>query len=195
MVEPLGEVDAVRETGQRIVERLAPELFLRLALRRDVEEIALEVQRLAVLVRDDHALVPNPDPVAVARAQSVLDAERLVRPVRPRVGGEDAVAVLGMQELDEEQLVGMPVRDRVAEDALDLAAGEDVRADSVERVGVDHERKLLHERAIPTVDLAALGSLTRRRSRARSRSSTMLAIPAATSPAPGRFRLGRRTLS
>ena len=46
MVEPLGEMDAVREAGQRIVERLAAELFLRFALRRDVEQIALEMERL-----------------------------------------------------------------------------------------------------------------------------------------------------
>ena len=164
MVEPLGEMDTVRKTGQRVVERLATELFLRFALGRDVEQIALQMERLSVLVRDDHALVSNPDPAAVTGAQAVLDAQRLVRPVRPGVSGEDAVAVFGMQKLDEEQLVGMPVRDRVAEDVLDLTAGEDVRADSVEGVGIDDKRKLFHERAIPPVDLAALGSFTRRRS-------------------------------
>ena len=80
------------------------------------------------------------------------------------MGGEDAVAVLGMQELDEEHSVGMPIRDRVAENVLDLTTREDVRADSVERVGIDHQRQLLHECAIATVDLAPLGGFTRRRS-------------------------------
>ena len=163
VVEPLGEMDAVRETGQRVVERLPAQLLLSLSLGRNVEQVALQVQRLAFLVDDDHSLVSNPDPTTVVGAEAVLDAQRLMRPVRLRVRGEDPIAVFGMKELDEEQLVGMPVRDRVAEHVLDLAAREDVRADRVERVGIDHQRKLLHECAIAAVDLAALCGLTARR--------------------------------
>ena len=153
MPEPLVEEGAVREAGQRVVEGELPQLLLRLALARDVEEIALQVERLAVVVEHDHALVAKIDDPAVAGDEPVLDAERLVRLVRVRVGCEHALAVVRVEQPREQVGVGRPFLDAVAEHRLDLAAREDVRADRVELVEVDDERKLLDQRAIAAADL------------------------------------------
>ena len=155
-LETVVEVRAVRETGQRVVERLAAKLLLRLALGRDVEQVALEVHRRAVVVGDDHARVADPDVVAVARLQAVLDVERLVRRVRVLVRLEHPRLVLRMQQLHEQVAVVAPLLDGVAEQSFDLPAREDVRARRVERVDVDDERQLLDERAVAPVELATL---------------------------------------
>ncbi len=159
VLEPLGEVNPIRKPCERVVERLPAKAFLRFPLGGDVEQVALQMERLAFVVGDDHAFVADPDPPPVACPQAILDAQRLVCLMCPRVRGQHPVTVVRMEQLDEQRLVGLPVRDGVAEDLLDLAAREDVGADGVELVGVDHERQLLHESAVPPVDLAPLGGL------------------------------------
>ncbi len=124
----------------RVVEGVLPQLLLRFALARDVEEVALQVERLPVVVEDDDAFVAEPDDSAVPGDQPVLDAERLVRLVRVRVGGEHAFAIVRVEQAREQVGVGLPFVDAEAEDRLDLWAREDVRADRVERVDVDDER-------------------------------------------------------
>ena len=47
VLEPLVEEGAVRQAGQRVVQGELPQLLLRLALARDVEEVAVQVERLA----------------------------------------------------------------------------------------------------------------------------------------------------
>jgi hypothetical protein len=128
LLQLLLEEDAVGEPGQRVVERLLSELLLRLALRGDVEQVALEVERLALVAVDDDAFVADPDDTAVAREQPVLHAERFVCRVRPGVSGQDAVAIVVMQRAHEEQRVVQPLVDRIAEQRLDLLAREEVRA-------------------------------------------------------------------
>ena len=64
MLELLVKESAVREPRERIVERLTPKLFLRLALGRDVEQVALEIERSPVVAADDDTLVADPDDVA-----------------------------------------------------------------------------------------------------------------------------------
>ena len=154
--ETVVEVRAVREPRQRVVQRLPAKRFLRLALGRDVEQVALQIHRRAVLVGDDDAGVADPHVVAVARLQAVLGVERLVRRVRVLVRLEHTRLVLRMQKLHEQVAVVAPVLDGVAEQPFDLAAREDVRARRIERVDVDDERQLLDERAVATVELAAL---------------------------------------
>ena len=153
MPQPFVEEGAVREAGERVVEGELPQLVLRLALLRDVEEIALQVERLAVVVEHDHALVAEMHDLAFARDEPVFDAQRLVRLVRVRVGCEHTLTVVRVEQPREEVGVGRPFLDAVAEHRLDLAAGEDVRADRVQLVEVDDERKLLDQRAIAAADL------------------------------------------
>ena len=98
VAEPFVEEGAIREAGQRVVERELPKLYLRLALARDVEEVALQVERLPVLVEHDHALVPEPDDAPVTGDQAVLEAEGLVRLLRVRVGGEHPVTVVRVEQ-------------------------------------------------------------------------------------------------
>ena len=97
MLEPLVEEGAVRQAGQRVVQRELPQLLLRLALARDVEEVAVEVERLSLLADHDDALVAEMDDPAVAGDEPVLEAERLVRLVRPHVRIEHALAVFRME--------------------------------------------------------------------------------------------------
>ena len=113
----------------------------------------MQVERLPVLVDHDDALVAEVDDPTVAGDEPVLDAERLVRLVRVDVSGEHALAVVRMEEPREQLGVRCPLLDGVAEDRLDLAAREDVRADRVELVDVDDERELLDQRAIAADDL------------------------------------------
>src|SRR5207247_2609323 len=80
----------------------------------------------------------------------------------PLMRGEHAVAVVAMKQLHEELAVLLPLLDGVAEQALDLPAREDVRADRVEGVDVDDEGKLLDKRAISPVDLSPLGRVDHR---------------------------------
>ena len=65
VLELLVEERAVGEPGERVVERQLAQLRLRLALRCDVEQVALQVERPPVVVEDDHTLVADPDDVAV----------------------------------------------------------------------------------------------------------------------------------
>ena len=153
VTEALVEEGAVGEAGQRVVEGLLPQLQLGLALARDVEEVALQVERLPVVVEDDDPFVAKPDDSAAAGDQAVLDAERLVRLMRVRMGGEHALAVVLVEQAREQVGVGLPLLHAVAEEGLDLWAREDVGADRVECVDVDDERELLDQRAIAAADL------------------------------------------
>ena len=153
VLQPLVEEGSVRQAGQRVVEGELPQLLLGLALARDVEEVALEVERLALVVEHDDALVAEVDDAPVAGDEAVLEAERLVRLVRVHVGGEHALAVLGVEQPAEQLRIRGPLVDAVTEHRLDLAAREDVRADRVQLVDVDDERELLDQGAIAAADL------------------------------------------
>src|SRR5436190_2802521 len=168
VAEALVEEGPVGEAGQRVVEGLLPQLQFGLALARDVEEVALEVERLTVVVEDDDPFVAKPDDSAAAGDQAVLDAERLVRLMRMRMGGEHALAVVLVEQSREQVGVGLPFLHAVTEEGFDLWAREDVGADRVECVDVDDERELLDQRAIAAADLprgqvVALAERKRRR--------------------------------
>ena len=112
VLQPLVEGGTVRQAGQRVVEGELPQLLLGLALARDVEEVALEVERLALVVEHDDALVAEMDDAPVAGDEAVLEAERLVRLVRVHVGGEHALAVLGVEQPAEQLADPRPTRRR-----------------------------------------------------------------------------------
>src|SRR5262249_19209112 len=82
VAESFVEESSVRQARERVVEGLLPQLQLRLALARDVEQVALQVERFPVVVEDDDALVEEPDDSPVAGDEAVLDAQRLVRLMR-----------------------------------------------------------------------------------------------------------------
>ena len=170
MLELLVEEGTVRKAGERVEERLLPQLLLRLALGGDVEQVALEVERGPGVVEDDDALVADPDDAAVAGREPVLEAQRLMSAMRARVGGEDALPVVRVQRADEQVAVVLPLLDRVAQQRLDLRAREDVRARLVEGVDVDDERELLNERSVAPLDLAGI---RRRLVRSRGRSAAV----------------------
>ena len=105
VLDAVGEERPVREPGQRVVEGLVAELLLGLPARGDVEEVSLEDRLAAVRVVDDARLVVNPHDASVPGVKAVLDVERLARCVRSLVRGEHSLAIVGMQELDEERRV------------------------------------------------------------------------------------------
>ena len=140
MTQPLLEEGTVGEAGQRVVEGELPELLLGFAFPRDVEEVALQVERLVAVVEHDNALVAEPDDASVTGDEAVLEAERLMGLVGMSMGGEHAFPILGVEKTLEQVCLRRPFLDAVAEERLDLAAREDVRADLVERVDVDDER-------------------------------------------------------
>ena len=136
-----------------IEQSLAPQLLLQLALGGDVEHVPLQVERRTVVVEHDTAVVANPDDAAVPCDQAILEAQGLVRAMGACVRGEHPVAVVGMKRANEEVRIVPPLLDGVAEQRLDLAAREDVRAGFVQRVDVDHEGQLFDERAVAPLDL------------------------------------------
>ena len=186
VLELLVEERAVRKPGERVVQGELPQLLLRLPLRGDVEEVALQVERRPVVVEDDDSLVADPDRPAVLGDQAVLDAQRLVRRVRVRVRCEHPLAVVGMERADEEIGVVRPLGGRVAEHRLDLLAGEDVRARRVERVDVDDQGKLLDQGAIAPRVIRAEDGCRRRLRLTASRSGLRRPVPRWWSSAGGR---------
>ena len=140
MLQLLVEESPVREARQWVEERLLAQLLLELAFRGDVEDVALQVQRLAGLVEDDHAFVSNRHHPPIPGQEAVLEAERLVSLVRVGVRSEYAVSVVRMKCANEEIRIVTPLLDGVAEQRFDVIAREDVGAALIERVDVDHER-------------------------------------------------------
>jgi hypothetical protein len=149
---PLGIVRAA-EDGAGDVGDERPEAFLALSERllrrlglRDVEHVALPLDRAAGGVADDDVLVAEPDDPPVPGEQAVLADEGLVRRERAPVLGEGPLAILRMEHLDPAVWRARPFLRRVAEDPLDLRAHVGGRAEVVEVVDVDGERELLDER-------------------------------------------------
>ena len=101
------DVDDRRQARSRGVERHA-----RLAQRRDVEADALRA-----LVDDRHLALPDPEPAAVAPAHPVLDVEHL----RAERGGDDALAIVGMDQRAPELRIVRPEVGRQAGPLRDLA--------------------------------------------------------------------------
>ncbi len=81
LAQAVAEQRAVREAGERVVQREPLELGLHPLAVADVEKDAVEERRLRVLTCSAHHghLVPDPAPGAVRVAQAVLLHERLAR--------------------------------------------------------------------------------------------------------------------
>ena len=145
LLDPLLEKRPVRKAGEGIVERLVTQALLRLALLRDVEQVPLERDGHAGRPEDRPGLVVDPHDAPVPGDQPVLEGEPVAF-VRATVRVEDGLAVLRVEDPDEELAITLPLGERVPEHRLDLRAGVDVGALVVDRVDVDDERQLLDER-------------------------------------------------
>ena len=113
---------------------------------RDIQEIALEVDRRIAFPRGD-GLVLDPHRPSVGSEHPVLGSERASLGHAGPPFGWNSVAVGGMQSLGPELILVDRLVDRAAEDGLDLGADEtDVVVGSED---VRRERKLLDEEAVP----------------------------------------------
>ena len=127
-----------------VVVGLVAKELLRLLLSRDVEEVALQRQRLPGRPRNRPGLVVDPDDAAVAGDHAILQRQP-VAVVRATVRVEHALPVVGVQHPYEELAILRPLGRRISEHRLDLRARVDIGACVVDRVDVDDERKLLDE--------------------------------------------------
>ncbi len=144
--------DVRRVLHQGAEAHLAPaNRLLGLLLLSDVEHDAVPEAGAAGLVRHQHRVVTEPDDLAVAGEQAVLDAERLAGPLGAAVFREHAIAVIGVEETLPEVRSGDPLVRRVAENRFDLGADVDDRPGLVrfvQRLGVGDHRQVLDQRAV-----------------------------------------------
>jgi hypothetical protein len=152
-------IELVDEEERRLVQGaelgvLALALLLVGLLRRDVDKEALGVHRPTGLILGDRHLVVDPDGPAVLRDHPVLDREGLAALIGLRVRGDRLLAVVRMEDLDEELGVAHALERRVADEVLDLRAHVDARAGLVETRDVHDERQLLDEAAVVALGLA-----------------------------------------
>ncbi len=123
----------------------------------DVDEESLDVERPAVVVAHGDGLVSDPDDAPVAREHPVLGAQRR------RGGGSlgdlvgHPVAVLGVDELEEEVGLGEPFAGRVAEQRRDLRTDVERLAALAERVDVRDGGEVVGQGAVLGLDLAPPG--------------------------------------
>ena len=158
-LEQLLRIELVDEQEGRFVQRaqlgvLALALLLVGLLRGDVDEEALGVHRPAGPVLRDRHLVVDPDCTAVLRDHPVLDREGLAALVRLLVRGNRRVAVVRVEDPDEELGVAHALERRVADEVLDLGAHVDARAGLVQARDVHDEGQLLDEAAVVAFRLA-----------------------------------------
>jgi hypothetical protein len=98
----------------------------------NVDHHPLPVESPGGLVLDDGGLLAHPDHTPVGGEHAVLGAERRERLSCPRVRLDHAGAVVGMENVEPELVVGQPRIARVAQQLLDL--GADVDGNRVARV-------------------------------------------------------------
>ena len=179
-VEVLGQQRAVGQAGERVVVGQAGDLLLGapavghlgaqrrlgLAQRGDVEQDALAVGGAAGLVADDGVALEDVDRAAVGGAHAELALEGRLAVERRGGGGEDARAVVGVDEALPQPaalgvLAGQEGRGRVAEQRLDLGRDVGQRPDRVERGDVGHDGGVLDE--VPPARLGVAQARQRRR--------------------------------
>jgi hypothetical protein len=105
----------------------------------------VEVGGPAGLVADHRRLIVEPVHRPIARDHPVLRPEGLVGVARTTVFGEDPLAILGMEDLRVQVLVGGPFLGGVAELGLKPRAGVDVGASLVQSVDVHRDRDVLDQ--------------------------------------------------
>jgi hypothetical protein len=154
VAQTVDEQGAVRERCEGVAPREPAEILLGFAAPRDIEHVALGVHRLTRL-GVHRRLVAYPDGSAVLREQAVLGDERLTGLVRAMHLREHPLAVVRMEHIDEQIRVRDPLLDRVTEQCLHLRARVDVAAVLAQVVDVDHERQLLDQPLVMSLELAA----------------------------------------
>ena len=150
VAEAVDEEDAVGQPGERIVERLVPELVLEVFPVADVDEDALHHGGPAVRVARDHRLVvDDPHDPPVAGEQPVLPpALRLGALGVLRFGHDHPVAIGRMHAVDPERGIGRPLLGCVAEQLVDLGADEVPPAVLPGLGDVDDARHPLDDRSV-----------------------------------------------
>ena len=84
--------------------------FLGFLALRNVHEEALDIQRSALVILDDDGVVPQPDRPSVASDQPVLERPaRVAGGEEPIVVSEDPLAIVGVEELEEEIGIAKPL--------------------------------------------------------------------------------------
>ncbi len=151
--EALHEVRAVRQAGQRVVDRLVRERFAARAPLRDVLDLADEVERLAVHVAHERRAHRHPhgQSLVVQVALFQLAAGRVTRQeARHRLAAH--VAVVGMAQIEDRR-----------REQLRLAPAEDLHErpvhpeqPSVERGERHADGRVLERAAEPLLGLAQL---------------------------------------
>ncbi len=117
-------------------------------LHRDVEDEALDVQRLSLLSADDPFVVPNPDDPAVGGDDPEIHRQAPVCAFeRGAAGGQHALAILGVQHLREERILE-PRLTRIPEDVDDPRADVRGSARRLRPRRVDGQRQLLDQTPI-----------------------------------------------
>ena len=127
-----------------------------------VEQVALDVERPAVVVAHRHRFVVHPNDPAVSREHPVLAAQRSGARGRGRDLGRDALAVVLVHELEEQVGLGEPFVGRIAEDHTDLRTDVQRRLALAQRVQVGDRRQMLGEGpvfrfALPLAGFGPLG--------------------------------------
>ena len=117
-MRPLSSIETTASSASSTIDRvrasLARSVLGDLSVG-DVEQVALGLGRNPPRVTDRDGGVPNPDDTAVASQHPVFLEEGLGVRVRAQDLGEHTVPVVGVQDLDEELGVGLPLVDRVSD--------------------------------------------------------------------------------
>src|SRR4029450_4144120 len=111
----------------------------------DVEDEAVMEHRPTGLVANHAGLVEEPVDAPVACNHAVFHREEVARLARPPVLGEDALEVVGMDNLEVELRIRRPLVGRVTKYGPEVRTHEDVGADVIEPVDVDSDRNLLDQ--------------------------------------------------
>jgi hypothetical protein len=152
---------AVRETGQRIVERVVDQpRFQELPVGRVDEQPLRDTPATPRVVGHRERLVADPDLGAVPGDHPVLGAERLAGPPVRVVGGDRCGVVLGVDQARPELGIVEELLGSVAEDPRDLGAhvGEPaaVRHVGVGHIDVDRRGDMLDQHPQPGLGLVSL---------------------------------------
>jgi hypothetical protein len=136
-------------------------LFERKPHHRDVADESLDMRGTPGVVADDHRVVVHPQLAPVARDHPVLEGLRAGALAQDTALLGDPLAIVGMNELEEDLRILLPLVQVVPEHRPDLRADE-IRARVVERAEVRESRQSLHERAVELLCMTHL-ALCRRK--------------------------------
>ncbi len=157
--QPLAEL-ALRSEQALVEVPLPAEVVLDALLPGNVVHDTLPEQGQAILVPHQHGLVADPDGIPLAGEHTVLHAERLAVLFGPRVLGQHALAVVGVEERLPDLRVRHPLFRRVPEQLLHPRAHVQhvpLQLSLVRSLDVGDSRDLLRERPVAPLGLPEPG--------------------------------------